>query len=161
MLAGEHSCLCGRESAQVACKDLPFQCGQVCGRQLDCGHHSCQAICHTGKCGSCPLQGPRSCPCGKVSSSCWPVCCPQSSSAWLDLLIFVVESFFVTRRTFLMAHEAFSTGASTKRKLLPSSPSGRFQSTSMFLDSCKSCLLYEDRYISPYLLRESHVHVWR
>ncbi|KAK9827063.1 hypothetical protein WJX74_005265 [Apatococcus lobatus] len=65
-LTGKHSCLCGRESAQVACKDLPFQCGQVCGRMLDCGHHSCQATCHKGECGSCPLQGPRSCPCGKA-----------------------------------------------------------------------------------------------
>ncbi len=65
--AAAHSCLCGREAAQVACKDLPFQCGQVCGRRLDCDHHTCQAVCHQGACAHCPLQGPRTCPCGKVS----------------------------------------------------------------------------------------------
>ena len=65
--AGKHSCLCGHETAEVACQDLPFQCGQVCGRQLDCGRHTCQEVCHKGDCGLCPLQGPRSCPCGKVS----------------------------------------------------------------------------------------------
>ena len=67
--AGQHSCRCGAEQRKLPCTQRDWQCARVCGKSLGCGRHTCQETCHAGACASCPLQGPRSCPCGKVSSS--------------------------------------------------------------------------------------------
>lgn len=37
----------------------------MCGKPLGCGRHSCQEVCHAGKCSPCALAGPKACPCGK------------------------------------------------------------------------------------------------
>jgi len=58
-------CLCGATSEQRPCHLIKFQCNKVCGKSLDCGNHSCEVTCHSGKCPPCPLSLQRTCPCGK------------------------------------------------------------------------------------------------
>lgn len=43
-------------------------CIKTCGRQLKCGAHECQQICHRGPCGSCPeaIFTEISCDCGRT-----------------------------------------------------------------------------------------------
>ncbi|XP_043227759.1 protein shuttle craft-like [Amphibalanus amphitrite] len=67
----ERVCFCGKERRQEACTAEtagagPFCCGQPCGRQLDCGRHHCDRLCHEGECGACPLSPElvQRCPCG-------------------------------------------------------------------------------------------------
>ncbi|KAK9820436.1 hypothetical protein WJX72_010343 [[Myrmecia] bisecta] len=66
-LTGTYSCACGAETRKLPCSLRMFHCTRVCGRPLACGRHTCQQVCHTGNCGGCPREGPRSCPCGKVA----------------------------------------------------------------------------------------------
>lgn len=47
------------------CCDRVFRCGEPCEKKLTCGKHVCEKGCHSGECGECPLQGKRTCPCGK------------------------------------------------------------------------------------------------
>eukprot|EP01126_Amoeba_proteus_P052301 TRINITY_DN6300_c0_g1_i7.p1 TRINITY_DN6300_c0_g1~~TRINITY_DN6300_c0_g1_i7.p1 ORF type:complete len:560 (-),score=84.77 TRINITY_DN6300_c0_g1_i7:511-2190(-) len=56
-----------------ACSESNFNCTIPCGNPYSCGHHSCEKICHSGPCGSCPREGPRSCYCGKkvIIRPCW------------------------------------------------------------------------------------------
>ncbi|XP_064481964.1 NF-X1-type zinc finger protein NFXL1-like [Ornithodoros turicata] len=61
-------CSCGSSVQLRPCASPRWQCNKVCGRPLSCGHHSCEVICHSGSCGSCPKAGARSCPCGKSQS---------------------------------------------------------------------------------------------
>eukprot|EP00884_Botryococcus_braunii_P007472 jgi/Botrbrau1/16726/Bobra.0276s0006.1 len=68
-LAGKHVCECGSEERTVACSQRVFQCGRVCGKELPCGRHKCERVCHSGACGDCPLSAARTCPCGKVTYS--------------------------------------------------------------------------------------------
>lgn len=60
------NCNCGAETSLRECADPNWQCGKACGKRLNCGHHLCQKICHSGDCGDCPLSGERRCPCGKT-----------------------------------------------------------------------------------------------
>ncbi|KAJ4828026.1 hypothetical protein Tsubulata_035105 [Turnera subulata] len=62
---GVYRCLCGREVEERECCDREFRCGNPCRKPLRCGKHVCERGCHPGECGDCPLQGKRSCPCGK------------------------------------------------------------------------------------------------
>ncbi|KAK6929476.1 Zinc finger, NF-X1-type [Dillenia turbinata] len=62
---GVYKCQCGKVEEERACFDRNFQCGNPCERLLACGRHFCGEGCHGGKCGKCPLQGRRTCPCGK------------------------------------------------------------------------------------------------
>ncbi|KAK2942667.1 putative FKBP12-associated protein 1 like protein [Blattamonas nauphoetae] len=66
-------CQCGRHTKTVGCrdKDLPFICGEVCGKKLSCGHHTCQRICHADHCGECPssVSAIVTCNCGKHTLS--------------------------------------------------------------------------------------------
>ncbi|KAL6978114.1 NF-X1-type zinc finger protein nfxl2 [Sarracenia purpurea var. burkii] len=62
---GNYSCQCGAVKEERKCCDRDFRCGFPCERLLGCGKHFCSRGCHSGKCGECPLQGKRSCPCGK------------------------------------------------------------------------------------------------
>ncbi|CAH1802686.1 unnamed protein product, partial [Owenia fusiformis] len=41
----------------------------VCGTVLQCASHTCEEICHSGKCGPCPRSGERTCPCGKAKAN--------------------------------------------------------------------------------------------
>ena len=50
-------CHCGKEDRTAACAspDVPlsYSCGAPCGRRLDCGNHSCEAVCHADECAPC------------------------------------------------------------------------------------------------------------
>ena len=69
MLTATVSCHCGAETQKLPCSQRDFQCDRVCGKVLACGRHKCENVCHDGSCGGCPMEGPRLCPCGKVSES--------------------------------------------------------------------------------------------
>lgn len=51
-------------SHSVKCSSIEvFRCSNVCERQLNCGKHSCQEVCHAGPCEPCKeviKQGKRS-----------------------------------------------------------------------------------------------------
>ena len=47
-------------------KSVSITCGNECGKQLDCGIHTCTRKCHEGDCGPCE----QSCPCGKKRLQC-------------------------------------------------------------------------------------------
>ncbi|XP_037077083.1 protein shuttle craft-like [Pollicipes pollicipes] len=64
-------CFCGKVRREEVCSaDTaaagPFCCGGVCGRQLACGRHPCDKLCHEGDCGPCLLSPAlvERCPCG-------------------------------------------------------------------------------------------------
>jgi transcriptional repressor NF-X1 len=72
----QQSCFCGKVTEDRPCgtgeRDpsrsspaLHFSCASVCDRELSCGHHRCQEVCHSGPCSLCPLSLVSSCPCGK------------------------------------------------------------------------------------------------
>ncbi|XP_022103118.1 NF-X1-type zinc finger protein NFXL1-like isoform X1 [Acanthaster planci] len=63
----KQSCLCGKMKTTRQCASPQWQCDSICGRQLSCGYHTCQQVCHSGPCGDCPNAGKRQCPCGKTS----------------------------------------------------------------------------------------------
>ena len=65
-LTSSRTCQCGAETAALSCSVAPFQCDRVCDAALGCGRHRCERRCHAGACGSCPEEGVRHCPCGKV-----------------------------------------------------------------------------------------------
>ena len=81
MLTATVSCHCGAETQTLPCSLRDFRCDRVCGKVLACGRHKCEKVCHDGSCGGCPMEGPRLCPCGKVSGS--------MHMAMLPLLVFV------------------------------------------------------------------------
>ena len=69
-------CYCGKQTMSFRCSRLgqsqrgapaaaELSCGQVCGRRLGCGNHTCQDICHTGKCSPCQIREKARCYCGK------------------------------------------------------------------------------------------------
>lgn len=62
---GLYGCYCGRKKEEKKCCERGFQCENPCERLLGCGKHVCERGCHSGECGQCPLQGKRTCPCGK------------------------------------------------------------------------------------------------
>lgn len=72
LLTAERQCQCGAEKRTVPCKVKTLQCGRVCGKQLSCGRHSCEGVCHAGACAPCPMQGIRTCPCGKAEFDSLP-----------------------------------------------------------------------------------------
>ena len=68
----EKTALLGTESGLEALfVGTVFSCEQVCQRPLDCGHHSCTALCHPGDCPPCPFLPSQclTCPCGRVPLS--------------------------------------------------------------------------------------------
>ncbi|KAM7272032.1 hypothetical protein ACFE04_031246 [Oxalis oulophora] len=61
-----YACHCGSVHELRKCSERDFRCEGKCDKMLDCGKHSCDKGCHyEGECGKCPLQGKRTCPCGK------------------------------------------------------------------------------------------------
>jgi transcriptional repressor NF-X1 len=55
---------CGVEQDKSKGKNLT--CGNVCGRTLPCGKHTCQKVCHEETCGDCPVRESARCCCGKT-----------------------------------------------------------------------------------------------
>ncbi|XP_021904144.1 NF-X1-type zinc finger protein NFXL2 isoform X2 [Carica papaya] len=62
---GVYSCQCGKVKEERDCWNRVFRCENPCENLLGCGKHVCERGCHSGDCGDCPLQGKRTCPCGK------------------------------------------------------------------------------------------------
>ncbi|XP_042480948.1 NF-X1-type zinc finger protein NFXL2 isoform X2 [Macadamia integrifolia] len=62
---GIYRCRCEKTEEERECFERKFRCGNPCERLLGCGKHFCGEGCHSGPCGVCPLQGKRTCPCGK------------------------------------------------------------------------------------------------
>ena len=44
---------CGQSAA--------IKCTSTCGRQLNCGKHSCKAVCHSGSCDKCEEKVQQEC----------------------------------------------------------------------------------------------------
>ncbi|XP_012279263.1 NF-X1-type zinc finger protein NFXL1 [Orussus abietinus] len=62
----EAPCRCGAEAEARRCSESKWVCERPCATPLSCGVHRCEGFCHrAGDCGSCPLEGNRTCPCGK------------------------------------------------------------------------------------------------
>ncbi|MFS7958195.1 putative chromatin regulator PHD family [Helianthus anomalus] len=62
---GVYACRCKKVELERECCEREFRCEIPCERMLGCGKHVCDKGCHEGECGDCPLQGRRTCPCGK------------------------------------------------------------------------------------------------
>ncbi|KAF5752574.1 putative nuclear transcription factor X-box binding [Tripterygium wilfordii] len=62
---GVYRCRCGKSKEERECFERDYRCENSCERLLGCGKHWCDTGCHRGECGECPLQGKRTCPCGK------------------------------------------------------------------------------------------------
>lgn len=69
----EQKCYCGREMRTVRCGSTEscmrmFSCNRICSRQLSCGAHTCDDICHSGPCDECPRTPSKvtHCPCGRT-----------------------------------------------------------------------------------------------
>ncbi|XP_047316075.1 NF-X1-type zinc finger protein NFXL2 [Impatiens glandulifera] len=62
---GAYRCECGKVEEEKDCCDRDFRCEIPCKKSLVCGKHVCDRGCHREECGECPLQGKRTCPCGK------------------------------------------------------------------------------------------------
>ncbi|XP_010543727.1 PREDICTED: NF-X1-type zinc finger protein NFXL2 isoform X2 [Tarenaya hassleriana] len=60
-----YSCCCDKVKEERDCCDRVFRCEAECKNMLNCGRHVCEKGCHSEKCGLCPYQGKRTCPCGK------------------------------------------------------------------------------------------------
>jgi transcriptional repressor NF-X1 len=43
-----------------------LSCSEVCDRQLGCGNHTCQQVCHAGDCEPCSVREMARCYCGRV-----------------------------------------------------------------------------------------------
>ncbi|TIB72240.1 hypothetical protein E3Q08_00454 [Wallemia mellicola] len=71
-------CHCGKTTTPIKCayaprdpstgKILPTACGDVCGKQLGCGQHTCIDQCHPGPCSPCNKVENSKCYCGKERS---------------------------------------------------------------------------------------------
>ncbi|KAI9032112.1 hypothetical protein DFJ74DRAFT_601809 [Hyaloraphidium curvatum] len=64
-------CHCGKAGFTLRCGSggRQISCGQVCGKLLGCGSHSCEAVCHAGPCEPCAVSTDVSCWCGKESKN--------------------------------------------------------------------------------------------
>ena len=83
----EQACYCGANEKTVGCSSGfdGYECGEVCGRELNCGRHYCEAKCHAGACQPCNATASQTCYCGSVTReaacsldcrfACGGVCC--------------------------------------------------------------------------------------
>ncbi|KAN0060919.1 FKBP12-associated protein [Thecaphora frezii] len=75
-------CFCGSHDIPMRCSQTSSRapslsavaekgvsCGNVCGKPLDCGVHSCQEVCHSGQCQPCSVKLDATCYCGKDSKT--------------------------------------------------------------------------------------------
>ncbi|XP_038044789.1 transcriptional repressor NF-X1-like [Patiria miniata] len=64
----KQSCLCKKTSQTVRCgTQQVIRCQAECGKKLNCGVHSCDAVCHEGDCKPCEVEMKQECYCGKDS----------------------------------------------------------------------------------------------
>ncbi|KAF2863546.1 hypothetical protein K470DRAFT_254841 [Piedraia hortae CBS 480.64] len=65
------ACFCGKHQFTKRCSETDYYggwaCGDVCGKKLSCGDHSCAALCHDGTCEPCAGRVPAKCYCGHAS----------------------------------------------------------------------------------------------
>jgi len=61
-------CYCGKVSRRGKCGDT-MACGELCGKVLRCGVHTCQELCHQGDCGDCEEVSEIGCHCGETSTT--------------------------------------------------------------------------------------------
>lgn len=66
-------CYCGKVGRKVACCAQyrgkgNYECGEVCGKQLSCGNHTCKKLCLDGPCEICTTDIKQifTCHCGKT-----------------------------------------------------------------------------------------------
>ncbi|EGO03328.1 hypothetical protein SERLA73DRAFT_46818, partial [Serpula lacrymans var. lacrymans S7.3] len=72
-------CYCGKQVQSFRCsrtvasklgpdsrRDEDRCCGNVCGKKLGCGNHTCAELCHEGDCAPCKITDMAKCYCGKV-----------------------------------------------------------------------------------------------
>lgn len=64
--AREQACWCGKHTKTVGCSSgvHGYECGETCGKLLDCGQHRCTAPCHEGPCPVCTVMVTETCYCG-------------------------------------------------------------------------------------------------
>lgn len=62
-----YSCFCGKTHYETKCgaKVKQRSCGELCGKSLDCGNHTCDLECHEGPCKPCQRDETQRCYCGK------------------------------------------------------------------------------------------------
>lgn len=62
----QRNCGCGRTSQMVQCSQnhQTVSCGDTCCKELNCGEHFCNEICHLGDCKPCPAKILQECYCG-------------------------------------------------------------------------------------------------
>ncbi|PWN36702.1 uncharacterized protein FA14DRAFT_186882 [Meira miltonrushii] len=67
-------CFCGSQKVSLRCSQMQssptseptgVSCGKTCGKQLACGQHPCDRICHSGPCGQCEEDVLSKCYCGR------------------------------------------------------------------------------------------------
>ncbi|KAH7421741.1 hypothetical protein KP509_13G073500 [Ceratopteris richardii] len=59
-------CFCGGIKDVRRCSHKHFSCGKKCSKELACGLHACEDICHGGVCPPCLKSGIHKCRCGRV-----------------------------------------------------------------------------------------------
>ncbi|KAI1299236.1 Transcriptional repressor NF-X1 [Halotydeus destructor] len=57
-----------QELKSVHCYLKGLSCGKWCGREMSCGQHLCERVCHDGECGNCSY------PCPVARSACGHAC---------------------------------------------------------------------------------------
>lgn len=69
----QQECYCGKVGRKVVCRSdqsgkSSYECGEICGKQLSCGNHTCKKLCHEGPCETCvgDVKQVFTCPCGKT-----------------------------------------------------------------------------------------------
>ncbi|CAG5121642.1 unnamed protein product [Candidula unifasciata] len=67
-------CFCKKMTRKAMCGSeefvqTSFSCEKPCGKELACGNHVCEELCHPGDCASCPLMpgNLKTCSCGKTT----------------------------------------------------------------------------------------------
>eukprot|EP00923_Selenidium_pygospionis_P025375 GHVN01044704.1.p1 GENE.GHVN01044704.1~~GHVN01044704.1.p1 ORF type:complete len:1230 (-),score=272.34 GHVN01044704.1:1509-5198(-) len=69
VIGPELKCYCGSVTRQRACHaSKPFSCEAVCGKELNCGRHKCEQVCHPGPSKPCEKMVDALCFCGKSIS---------------------------------------------------------------------------------------------
>ena len=70
----QRPCHCGKQTLTYRCSSLApsrngtaasLSCGQICNKELACGSHKCQDLCHDGSCTPCQVRGTWRCYCGQ------------------------------------------------------------------------------------------------
>ena len=65
-LSVSRECGCGKTQITAKClaSDIEVACNKPCGKQLSCGQHFCERICHSDPCSECEVKKVQICFCG-------------------------------------------------------------------------------------------------